>query len=207
MTSAATRRRIVLATRNAHKVAEIGRILTAAGVDVDLVPVSEFGHVDDVAETGLTFAENAALKARVVAKQTGLPVVADDSGLTVDALGGMPGVFSARWAGRHGDDVANLELVLSQLADIPDENMGAAFVAVAALALPSGAVILEEGRVPGRLVRKPRGSGGFGYDPIFVPDGHVRTLAEMSAGEKDAISHRGRAIRALATKLPEALAM
>ncbi|HEU0041170.1 MAG TPA: RdgB/HAM1 family non-canonical purine NTP pyrophosphatase [Jiangellaceae bacterium] len=205
MTTDPTRRRVVLATRNTHKIAELRRILTEAGVDIELVPVSAFDHVDDVVETGLTFAQNAILKARAVAKATGLPVLADDSGLTVDALAGMPGVFSARWAGRHGDDVANRELVLSQLSDIPDEHLGAAFVAAAALAVPSGGVIVEEGRVPGRLVRKPRGSGGFGYDPIFVPDGHVRTLAEMSAAEKDAISHRGRAVRALATRLPEAL--
>jgi len=193
--------RVVLATRNQHKVAEIQRILERAGAPVDLVPVSEFQGVDDVPETGLTFAENALLKAHAVAAATGLPAVADDSGISVDALNGMPGVFSARWSGRHGDDEANLRLLLAQLADVPDTRRGASFVCVAALARPDGLDVVEEGRVIGRIVHEPRGTGGFGYDPIFVPDGESRTTAQMPPAEKDAISHRGRAFTALAGHL------
>jgi XTP/dITP diphosphohydrolase len=193
--------RVVLATRNQHKVAEIQRILERAGAPVDLVPVSEFQGVDDVPETGLTFAENALLKAHAVAAATGLPAVADDSGISVDALNGMPGVFSARWSGRHGDDEANLRLLLAQLADVPDTRRGASFVCVAALARPDGLEVVEEGRVIGRIVHEPRGTGGFGYDPIFVPDGESRTTAQMPPAEKDAISHRGRAFTALAGHL------
>jgi XTP/dITP diphosphohydrolase len=193
--------RVVLATRNQHKVAEIQRILERAGAPVDLVPVSEFQGVDDVPETGLTFAENALLKAHAVAAATGLPAVADDSGISVDALNGMPGVFSARWSGRHGDDEANLRLLLAQLADVPDTRRGASFVCVAALARPDGLDVVEEGRVIGRIIHEPRGTGGFGYDPIFVPDGESRTTAQLPPAEKDAISHRGRAFTALAGHL------
>ncbi|HEX6326845.1 MAG TPA: RdgB/HAM1 family non-canonical purine NTP pyrophosphatase [Jiangellaceae bacterium] len=193
--------RVVLATRNQHKVAEIQRILERAGAPVDLVPVSEFQGVDDVPETGLTFAENALLKAQAVAAATGLPAVADDSGISVDALNGMPGVFSARWSGRHGDDEANLRLLLAQLADVPDTRRGASFVCVAALARPDGREVVEEGRVIGRIIHEPRGTGGFGYDPIFVPDGESRTTAQLPPAEKDAISHRGRAFTALASHL------
>jgi XTP/dITP diphosphohydrolase len=193
--------RVVLATRNQHKVAEIQRILERAGAPVDLVPVSEFQGVDDVPETGLTFAENALLKAHAVAAATGLPAVADDSGISVDALNGMPGVFSARWSGRHGDDEANLRLLLAQLADVPDTRRGASFVCVAALARPDGREVVEEGRVIGRIIHEPRGTGGFGYDPIFVPDGESRTTAQLPPAEKDAISHRGRAFTALAGHL------
>ena len=151
-------------------------------------------------ETGATFEENALLKARAIAEFTGRPAVADDSGLCVDALGGMPGVLSARWAGGHGDDRANLELVLAQVADVPDVRLGARFTCAAALVVP-GASAREwvvTGEVEGRLVRKPRGTGGFGYDPIFLPDGFGQTTAEMTDEAKDAISHRGRAFRALA---------
>jgi XTP/dITP diphosphohydrolase len=151
-----------------------------------------------VAETGLTFAENALLKAHAAARFTGLPAVADDSGLGIDALNGMPGVFSARWAGRHGDDKANLDLVLAQLSDIADPRRGAHFVCAAALALPDGREWVVEGRLDGNLTMSPRGSGGFGYDPIFVPEGSEITTAEMTPEDKDAISHRGRAFRALA---------
>ena len=157
--------------------------------------------VPEVAETGLTYTENAVLKATAVADATGLSAIADDSGLSVDILGGMPGVLSARWAGRHGDDTANLTLLLLQLADVPDDRRTAAFVCAAALARPSGQVVVEEGRVRGRLIREPRGTNGFGYDPIFIPDGDIRTTAEMPAADKDAISHRGRAFRALAPHL------
>ena len=150
-------------------------------------------------ETGLTFADNALLKARAIASYTGLPAVADDSGLCVDALHGMPGVFSARWAGKHGDDQANLDLVLGQLADV--SARGAQFVCVAALVLPGDPVRREwttTGVLAGELTRAPRGSNGFGYDPIFLPGGMSATTAELAPEEKDAISHRGRAFRALA---------
>jgi XTP/dITP diphosphohydrolase len=191
----------VLATRNAHKVDELRRILSA--YDVELVSLSDYPDLADVPETGATFADNALLKARAVAVATGLVAIADDSGLSVDVLNGMPGVLSARWAGRHGDDVANLQLVLGQIADVPEERRGAAFVCAAAAVAPDGREVVVEGRVEGRLVHAPRGHNGFGYDPIFTPIGETRTTAEMSAEEKDAISHRGIAFRALAPRLHE----
>jgi XTP/dITP diphosphohydrolase len=198
--------RIVLATRNRHKVVELRAILAealaahdVAGLDVegDVVGVAAFG-LPDVVESGVTFAENAVLKARFVATATGRPAVADDSGIAVDVLGGAPGVFSARWAGRHGDDRANLELLLAQLSDVPDAHRGAAFVGAAARGPPAGALHVEEGRLAGTLERVPRGHGGFGYDPVLRPHGSAATLAELSPEEKNAISHRGRAFRALA---------
>jgi len=192
---------VVLATRNLHKLDEVRRIVAAAGASVDLVSVALLPDVPDVVETGLTFAENAVLKATATATATRLPAIADDSGLAVDALNGMPGVFSARWAGRHGDDAANLELLLRQVADVPDPRRGAAFVCAAALATPSGGTVVEDGRLTGRLAHEPRGTYGFGYDPVFIPDGETRTTAEMSPAEKDAVSHRGRAFRALAAHL------
>lgn len=191
--------RVVLATRNQGKVAELRRILSA--YDVELVGLEVFPDVADVAETGETFAANALLKAHTVAQATGLVAVADDSGLAVDALNGMPGILSARWSGRHGDDAANLDLVLAQLSDIADERRGAAFVCAAAAATPDGREQVAEARLYGSLLRNPRGSNGFGYDPIFVPEGESRTTAEMAAAEKDAISHRGKAFRALAPLL------
>jgi XTP/dITP diphosphohydrolase len=190
--------RLVLATANPHKLVELTRILAAGHVDVDLVGLAEFPDAPDVAETGATFAENALLKAHAIASATGIPAVADDSGLCVDALNGMPGVLSARWSGRHGDDEANVRLVLAQVADVPDERRGAQFVCAAALVLPGGREHVTEGIVRGALVREPRGSNGFGYDPIFVPDGSAMTTAEMEPDAKDAISHRGKALRALA---------
>ncbi|MEV0237175.1 RdgB/HAM1 family non-canonical purine NTP pyrophosphatase [Nonomuraea sp. NPDC050786] len=193
--------KIVLATRNAGKIAELRRIL--AGFDI--VGLEEFPSIGEVAETGLTFEENALLKAHAVARGSGLPAVADDSGLCVDVLGGMPGVFSARWSGRHGDDQANLDLLLAQVSDVPADKLTAHFACAAVLALPSGETRVVEGVLPGRLVTSPRGSNGFGYDPIFVPDGDERTTAEMSPGEKDAISHRGRAFRALSPLVRELL--
>ncbi len=193
--------RLVLATRNRGKIVELERILAAAGLDVELVGVDAFPHLEDVPETGATFAENALLKAHAVASATGLPAVADDSGLCVDALNGMPGVLSARWAGRHGDDVANLELVLAQLAEVPDERRTAHFACAAALALPGGREEVVEGQLDGHVIRAPRGTNGFGYDPIFVPGGGTRTTAELSPDEKDAISHRGRAFRVLAPRV------
>jgi XTP/dITP diphosphohydrolase len=189
--------RLVLASRNEHKVGELRRILGDAGLAIDLVNLADFDDVPDVAETGVTFAENALLKARAVRTATGVAAVGDDSGFCLDVLGGMPGVFSARWSGRHGDDRANLELVLAQVADVPDAHLGASFVCAAALAGADGSEVVVEGRWRGRLVRSPRGSNGFGYDPIFVPEGQERTSAELSDDEKDAASHRGRALRAL----------
>jgi XTP/dITP diphosphohydrolase len=195
--------RLVLATRNAHKIDELADILGAAGLDVELLPLPD--DAPAVVEDGLTFADNALKKARSAAAATGSPSVADDSGLCVDALNGMPGVFSARWAGTGRDDAANLALVLDQVADVPDESRGAHFVCAAAVALPSGEERVVEGRVNGTLIRTPRGTGGFGYDPAFVPLGHELTTAEMPAGEKNAISHRGEAFRALAPVLRDLL--
>jgi XTP/dITP diphosphohydrolase len=190
-------RRVVLATRNAGKIAELGRILADVGGGVEIVGLEAFPDAPDVPETGLTFADNALLKARAIADCTGLPAVSDDSGLAVDALHGMPGVLSARWAGKHGDDTANLELLLGQLADVSER--GAAFVCVAALALPGGGgEWTATGVLAGALTRARRGRNGFGYDPIFVPEGLMTTTAELGPAEKDAISHRGRAFRALA---------
>ena len=194
---------LLLATRNAHKVGELRAILRDVGVDVSLVGMEAFPDVPDVVEDGLTFAMNALKKARETAAATLLPCVADDSGLCVDALNGMPGVFSARWSGRHGDDAANLDLVLAQLADVADELRGARFECAAALALPSGEHRVVRGVIEGVLLRARRGSSGFGYDPIFLPHGHDRTTAEMSPAEKNAISHRGRAFRALAPAITE----
>lgn len=194
-------RRVVLATRNEHKVVEVRRILAAAVLDVNLVGLDAFPDAPDVAETGLTFEDNALLKARATAQATGVPAIADDSGLAVDVLGGMPGIFSARWSGRHGDDQANLQLLLAQLSDVADVDRAAAFVCVAALATPNGTVDVVRGELRGRIVTAPRGSNGFGYDPVFVPEGDTRTTAEMEPSEKDAISHRGVAFRALAGRL------
>ena len=193
--------RLVLATLNPHKVTELSRILDGdggPGAGVSLTSLAEFPCAPDVAETGATFADNALLKARAIAAFTGLPAVADDSGICADALNGMPGVLSARWSGRHGDDQANLDLLLAQLADIPDERRGAEFRCAAALVQPGGAEQVTEGVLRGRLIRARRGTGGFGYDPIFIPDGGTQTTAELSPADKDAISHRGRAFRALA---------
>lgn len=197
--------KLVLATRNAHKVDELRRILGDAGLAVELVGMDAFPEVPDVAETGTTFAENALLKAHAVAAATGLPAVADDSGLCVDVLGGSPGVFSARWSGRHGDDAANLALLLAQVSDVPDDRRGAHFACAAALALPGGVERVVEGRLTGVLVREPRGTNGFGYDPVFVPDGETRTTAQMEPEEKDAVSHRGRAFRGLVPHVAELL--
>jgi XTP/dITP diphosphohydrolase len=201
-------RQVVLATRNGHKVRELRTILgdLTRELDLEIVGMGDFPDVPDVVETGVTFAQNATLKALSAARATGLPALADDSGLAVNVLGGAPGVFSARWAGTHGQDRANLELLLGQLVDVPDEQRSAAFVCVAALAMPNGTVVLRQGRLPGMLAREPRGDNGFGYDPILVVDGDTRTSAELGFEEKNAISHRGKAFRALAADLREALA-
>lgn len=196
--------RLVLATRNRGKIDELRRILAdlVSGQDetFELLGTDEFG-LDDVEETGDTFAANALIKARAVAEATGLPAVADDSGLCVDALNGMPGIYSARWSGKHGDDRANLELLLAQLSHVPIDRRGAHFACAAALVVPGGLEVVEEGRIYGRIISQPRGTGGFGYDPIFMPTGLSKTLAEVDAEEKDAISHRGLAFRALALHL------
>lgn len=198
MTGAARQPALLLATRNPKKLAELRRILEASRVDVALADLSGYPGMPEVVETGATFQENALLKARATVEYTGLPAVAEDSGLCVDALNGMPGVLSARWSGGHGDDEANLKLVLAQLADVPPRRRGAHFEASATLVLPSGAEHTAEGSVYGTITTEPRGSNGFGYDPIFLPDGYQLTTAEMSEQDKDAISHRGRALRHLA---------
>lgn len=192
---------VVLASRNPGKVEELRRILSAVVPDLTVLGSDAFADLPDIPETGETFAENAALKARAVCEHTGLIAIADDSGLTVDALNGMPGVLSARWSGRHGDDASNLQLVLDQMSDVPDERRGAAFQCAAAVCRPASAapaLEIRAGEVRGHLIREPRGENGFGYDPVFVPVGYSVTTAEMTAQEKDAISHRGKALRALA---------
>jgi XTP/dITP diphosphohydrolase len=199
--------RLLLATRNTKKLAELQRILDAAlgAGSVKLLGLADVPPYDDVPETGLTFVDNALIKARAGAAHTGLPTVADDSGLEVDVLNGMPGVFSARWSGRHGDDAANLQLLLAQISDVDDAHRGARFVCAAALVLPDGREFTVTGEMRGHLVREPRGTGGFGYDPIFVAEGRTVTNAELSPEEKDAISHRGKAFRALAEIIREQL--
>jgi XTP/dITP diphosphohydrolase len=198
VTGAADEPALLLATRNPKKLAELLRILAASRVDVALADLNGYPDMPEVAETGSTFVENALLKARAVAAHTGLPTVAEDSGLCVEALNGMPGVLSARWSGGHGDDEANLQLVLAQLADVPAKRRGAHFECAATLVMPSGAEHTTEGKMYGSIITEPRGSNGFGYDPIFLPDGYRLTTAEMSEQDKDAISHRGRALRHLA---------
>jgi XTP/dITP diphosphohydrolase len=209
---------VVLATRNEGKLRELARILGAeqSGSMIRLASLDAYPGAPDVPETGATFEENALLKARAIAAYTGQAAVADDSGICVDALNGMPGVLSARWAGGHGDDQANLDLVLAQVADIGEERLGAQFVCAAALVVPAAdqGTSADQGtqgewvvtrQLAGRLIRTRRGTGGFGYDPIFVPDGFEQTTAEMTAEAKDAISHRGQAFRALAPLITEAL--
>ncbi|MGP3983360.1 RdgB/HAM1 family non-canonical purine NTP pyrophosphatase [Streptomyces sp. KR80] len=197
--------RLILATRNANKVTELRAILAGAGLSVELVGADAYPDVPDVKESGITFAENALLKAHALARATGLPAVADDSGLCVDVLGGAPGIFSARWAGKHGDDRANLELLLAQLEDITGPHRTAHFACAAALAFPDGRERVVEGRLHGTLRHAPAGEGGFGYDPILQPEGETRTCAEMTPEEKNAISHRGKAFRALAPVIREML--
>ncbi|WP_265523207.1 RdgB/HAM1 family non-canonical purine NTP pyrophosphatase [Oerskovia flava] len=201
--------RLVLATHNPGKLAELRAILGAQpGLDLDeeaLVTAAGVGAAEPV-EDGVTFAENALIKARALVAATGLPAVADDSGLAVDVLGGAPGIFSARWSGRHGDDVANLRLLLAQLESVPAEHRGAAFVCAAALVTPEGLEVVRTGELRGTLLTVPRGTGGFGYDPILLPEGETRSCAELSAAEKNAISHRGTAFRALAPDVVRVLA-
>lgn len=196
---------LVLATENAHKVDELRAILGPLLPEIlpaQIVPMSHFDVCAPV-EDGLTFKENSLIKARAVAKATNLPAIADDSGIQVDALGSAPGVFSARWAGRHGDDRANYELLLAQLVDVKQEDRGAAFTCAASLAFPDGQATVVEGIWPGRLAHKAHGGGGFGYDPVFVPEGFDVTSAELEPGQKNAISHRVRAFTALAPYIRE----
>jgi XTP/dITP diphosphohydrolase len=197
--------RLLLATRNTGKLAELQRLLEAAVPGVEVVGLQDVPDYPEAPETGATFEENALLKAREAVRHTGLPAVADDSGLTVDALNGMPGVLSARWSGRHGDDDANTALLLGQVADVPDERRGAAFVCAAALVTPDGVERVMERQWRGRLVREKRGTNGFGYDPVFVPEGLDVTSAELAPDEKDARSHRGQAFAALVPVLAEVL--
>ncbi|MGX5654622.1 RdgB/HAM1 family non-canonical purine NTP pyrophosphatase [Geodermatophilus nigrescens] len=197
--------RLLLATRNAGKLAELQRLLADAVPGVEVVGLRDVPEYPEAPETGATFAENALLKAREAVRYTGLPAVADDSGIAVDALNGMPGVLSARWSGRHGDDAANTALLLGQLGDVPDERRGAAFVCAAALVTPDGAEAVLERQWRGRVVREPRGTHGFGYDPVFVPDGLELTSAELEPAEKDARSHRGQAFAALVPEVARVL--
>ncbi|HYS34758.1 MAG TPA: RdgB/HAM1 family non-canonical purine NTP pyrophosphatase [Pseudonocardiaceae bacterium] len=190
--------KLLVASRNTKKLAELNRILATENVaGIAVLGLADVPDYPEAAETGATFEENALAKARDAVAATGLPAIADDSGLAVDALNGMPGVLSARWAGGHGDDQANLDLVLAQLRDVPDERRGAAFVCAAALVTPDGTETVVRGEWRGTLIRESRGTNGFGYDPIFVPDGYEITSAEMSSAEKDGLSHRGRALRLL----------
>lgn len=194
---------LLVASRNAKKLAELRRVLDAAGITgLDLVSLADVAPFDEAPETGATFEDNALAKARDGFRATGLACVADDSGISVDALNGMPGVLSARWSGAHGDDAANTALLLGQLADVPDERRGAAFVSACALVSASGSTVVR-GEWPGTVIREPRGDGGFGYDPVFLPEGSTLTAAELSPAEKDAASHRGRALALLVPALRE----
>ena len=198
---------LVIATGNTHKIEEMKALLSGfiPGLDQGSVATLADYSADSPVEDGLTFSEKALIKARSLAQATGLPALADDSGISVDALGGAPGVFSARWSGTHGSDHTNMSLLLAQLADVKDSDRGARFVCAAALAFPDGSAIVEEGVVEGHLIREARGTGGFGYDPIFVPDGYTSTTAQMSPEEKNQISHRSRALKALVPHLEEIL--
>jgi XTP/dITP diphosphohydrolase len=194
--------RVVLATRNAGKIEEFRRILAEiAPKTIELVGMENFPELPDVDETGQTFEENALLKARTVAHATGLPVIADDSGLSIDALGGAPGIHSARWSGEHGNDRANIMKVLSELRELPLTSRGAHFTCVTAMVLPDGREITQEGILRGEILDEPIGSNGFGYDPIFRPNGNELSLAQMDAATKDGISHRGQSVRAIAPRV------
>ncbi len=187
---------LLVASRNRKKLAELRRVLDGAGVAMTLLSLDDVAPFDEAPETGATFEENALAKARDAFRASGLPAVADDSGLEVDALNGMPGVLSARWSGRHGEDRANTALLLAQMSEVPDARRGGAFVSACALVSSAGEVVVR-GEWPGSIVREPRGDGGFGYDPVFAPSGSSRTAAELTPEEKDAESHRGRALALL----------
>jgi XTP/dITP diphosphohydrolase len=197
--------RVVLATRNRKKLTELRRITEASVPGIEVLGLDDVEAYDEPAETEPTFAGNALIKARAAVGATGLPALADDSGLCVDALNGMPGVLSARWSGRAKDDEANNALLLAQLADVPDSRRGASFFCAMALVLPDGADTVETGELRGRLLRAPQGEGGFGYDPLFVADGQSVSNAELAPADKDVISHRGRAVRAIVPAVTAAL--
>ena len=197
--------RVVLATRNRKKLTELRRITEASVPGIEVLGLDDVDAYDEPAETEPTFAGNALIKARAAVGATGLPALADDSGLCVDALNGMPGVLSARWSGRAKDDEANNALLLAQLADVPDSRRGASFFCAMALVLPDGADTVETGELRGRLLRAPQGAGGFGYDPLFVADGQSVSNAELAPADKDVISHRGRAVRAIVPAVTAAL--
>jgi len=191
--------KLVLATRNKGKLVEFRRILEAlAPGEINLVGVDEFPDLVDVEETGTTFEENALLKARYTTEATGVPAIPDASGFCVDLLNGDPGIYSARWAGSHGNDQANLEKLLNELKDVSEDKRTAHFTCVAALAMPDGRTHVEEGLFHGQILHAPVGQEGFGYDPIFQPLGMSISSAQMSPQEKDAISHRGKALRLIA---------
>jgi XTP/dITP diphosphohydrolase len=188
---------VLVASRNPKKLAELRRVLDAAGISgLTLVSLDDVAPFEEAPETGATFEDNALAKARDGFAATGLACVADDSGLEVNALNGMPGVLSARWSGAHGDDAANTGLLLAQLRDVPEDRRGAAFVSACALVSGAGEVVVR-GVWPGAIAREPRGDGGFGYDPVFIPAGQDRSAAQLSPVQKDAASHRGRALRQL----------
>ena len=194
--------KFVLATRNSHKATELKRILDELDLDCELLTVADFPDAPEVEETETTFEGNALLKARALAEFTGLAAIADDSGICVDALDGNPGVLSARWSGATENvDQANLELVLEQISEVDEPKRGAHFMCAAVAVFPDGTELIATGKMYGTLLRKPRGTNGFGYDPIFIPTGFIKTTAEMSASEKDAISHRGIALKDLALKI------
>ncbi|MEH6819419.1 non-canonical purine NTP pyrophosphatase [Dietzia psychralcaliphila] len=207
--------RLLVASRNAKKLVELRRVLESEGiVGIEPIGLDDVPEFAEEPEDGATFEENALIKARSGWKATGLACLADDSGLAVDALNGMPGVLSARWAGRHGDDEANNALLLAQLSDVPDDRRGAAFFSSCALVYSAADPAVDpesstenlvervaEGRWAGQVLREPRGEGGFGYDPLFQPEGSGRSAAELTPEEKDADSHRGRALRSLAPAL------
>ena len=194
--------KLLVASRNAKKLAELRRVLDAAGISgLDLVSLDDVEPFDEAPETGATFEENAIAKARDGFAATGLATLADDSGLEVDALRGMPGVLSARWSGGHGDDASNYALLLAQMRDVPDFRRGAAFVSACALVSGPVDITVVRGSWPGVIAREPLGQGGFGYDPVFIPEGEGRSAAQLSPEEKDAVSHRGRALALLVPAL------
>lgn len=190
--------KLLVASNNAKKLGELEKILADAGIDsVELVPLRDVEPYDEPVEDGRTFADNALIKAHAGAQATGLACIADDSGITVEELNGMPGVLSARWSGQHGNDAANNELLLAQMEHVPSERRQAAFVSVCALVTPAGQEHVAEGRWSGTLLTAPRGEAGFGYDPLFQPEGDTRSSAELTPEEKNAASHRGRALAQL----------
>lgn len=203
-------RKIVLATQNSGKIAEFERLLAEFVSDVQVLGLRDFPDMPDIAETGTSFIENSLLKARGICAFTGLPTLADDSGLCIDYLKGDPGIYSARWSGIHGDDRANIAKVLLQLDGVDMEDRSAYFICEVALVFPQGhkhqgREVIESGKLLGSITLSPRGTAGFGYDPIFQPAGEALTLGEFTHGEKDKISHRGIAMRAIAPRILDLL--